>query len=300
MFYYESPIPYMGNKYKLLRQLLPLFPEKCDTFYDLFGGSGVVSMNYRGQCKTVYNEFNPIIVSLIGMIRNSDVEELDKYFKEKVRVYNLRTQSDKINYDRNAEGYYRLRNEYNSMPPSERNPRDLYLLICYSIYHIIRFNSDNQFNVGNGSDGYNERNFYRLKSMQRLFKNVEIWNKNVFDIDLSVFSEDDFVYCDPPYSSTTAVYNEERAFGHWDDMESDKRLFDLLSKLTERNIKWGLSNVFACRGKVNKHLIEWCDNNSLIVVHLEKDYNPFSRGSSNSDEVYICNYRPRNLTTSLF
>lgn len=78
MFYYESPIPYMGNKYKLLKQLLPLFPEKCDTFYDLFGGSGVVSMNYKGQNKTVYNEFNSNIIILINMIKNSDIEELDK------------------------------------------------------------------------------------------------------------------------------------------------------------------------------------------------------------------------------
>ena len=43
MKYLESPIFYMGNKYKLLKQLIPLFPSKCDTFLDLFGGSGVVS-----------------------------------------------------------------------------------------------------------------------------------------------------------------------------------------------------------------------------------------------------------------
>lgn len=37
--YLESPIFYMGNKYKLLKQLIPLFPDKCKTFLDLFGGS---------------------------------------------------------------------------------------------------------------------------------------------------------------------------------------------------------------------------------------------------------------------
>ena len=46
MKYLESPIFYMGNKYKLLKQLIPLFPKQCDTFLDLFGGSGVVSIFY--------------------------------------------------------------------------------------------------------------------------------------------------------------------------------------------------------------------------------------------------------------
>lgn len=40
MTYIKSPIFYMGNKYRLLPQLLPLFPSNIDTFYDLFGGSG--------------------------------------------------------------------------------------------------------------------------------------------------------------------------------------------------------------------------------------------------------------------
>ena len=49
--YYRSPIPYMGNKYKLLKHILPLFPKTCKTFIDLFGGSGTVSMNYQGTEK---------------------------------------------------------------------------------------------------------------------------------------------------------------------------------------------------------------------------------------------------------
>lgn len=61
--YLESPIFYMGNKYKLLKQLIPLFPKQCDTFLDLFGGSGVVSMNYQGNKKL-------FIMSLIQIYLN--------------------------------------------------------------------------------------------------------------------------------------------------------------------------------------------------------------------------------------
>ena len=37
----RSPIFYMGNKLRLLDQLIPLFPHECTTFVDLFGGGDV-------------------------------------------------------------------------------------------------------------------------------------------------------------------------------------------------------------------------------------------------------------------
>jgi adenine-specific DNA-methyltransferase len=36
--YVKSPLNYTGGKYKLLSQILPLFPNEIDTFIDLFGG----------------------------------------------------------------------------------------------------------------------------------------------------------------------------------------------------------------------------------------------------------------------
>ena len=34
----QSPLNYKGGKYKLLPQLIPLFPKKIHTFVDLFCG----------------------------------------------------------------------------------------------------------------------------------------------------------------------------------------------------------------------------------------------------------------------
>lgn len=70
-------------------------------------------------------------------------------------------------------------------------------------------------------------------------------------------------------------------------------MFKLLEGANKRGIKWGLSNVFENRGKKNQHLIDWCEKNGWQVYHLDRNYNPFSRGNSNSDEVYICNYPPQ-------
>ena len=45
MEYVKSPLNYTGGKYKLLPQLLELFPKQVNTFVDLFAGGGNVSVN---------------------------------------------------------------------------------------------------------------------------------------------------------------------------------------------------------------------------------------------------------------
>ncbi len=74
MTYIKSPIFYMGNKYRLLPQLLPLFPNNIDTFYDLFGGSGCMSGNVNAN-RIVYNEINENIVELYKLFLEYTPEE---------------------------------------------------------------------------------------------------------------------------------------------------------------------------------------------------------------------------------
>ena len=281
-----SPIFYMGNKYKLLKQMLPLFPETCRVFIDAFGGSGVVTMNYRGGTQ-VYNEINPNVIGLINMILTTDLDELNTYYLDKIQRYNLRTKSNKKHPELNAEGFYQLRKEYNSSANKEY--KDLFLLLCYSMNHLLHFNKNNEFNASNGNDSYNEKNFNQLQDFKECFQGVKIMNKNVFDINFDILGTDDFIYFDPPYFNTEAVYNEKRAFGGW-DINCDFQLYEICDKLTQKGIKWALSNVFVNRGKENTHLIKWCEDRQYAVSHLNRNYNPFSRGNSNNDEVLIMNY----------
>lgn len=39
--YIKSPLNYVGGKFKLLPEIIPLFPTNINTFVDLFGG-GVI------------------------------------------------------------------------------------------------------------------------------------------------------------------------------------------------------------------------------------------------------------------
>ena len=297
--YRQSPIFYMGNKYKLLKYIIPLFPKNCDVFVDGFGGSAVVSINYKGKNKTIYNEYNPNIYNLVKLFKDNNFDVLDEYIQNTIDKYDLKTGKKRKNFDSEdafleymnlkKERYNKFRAQYNGSIGG-RKYLDLYILSIFSCNHLIRFNTKDEFNASFGSNGdYNENLKNKIKDGVEGLKGIELLNKDFFDLDLSVLSKDSFVYVDPPYLNTTAVYNEKRAYGGW-NIDSDYRLFKVLEELNNRGIKWGFSNVFINRGISNNHLIKWCEDNDWNVLHLQRNYNPFSRGNSNNDEVYIYNY----------
>ena len=161
----------------------------------------------------------------------------------------------------------------------------MYILICYSTNHLIRFNRKNEFNASVGvTPRYIKEYIYNAYEPM---KQVNISCKNYKEVPIK---ENCFVYCDPPYFNTLAVYNEKIEYGGW-TIKDDLELFDYLEKLDKRNIKFGLSNVFKNRGKTNEHLIEWCNKNNWEVYHLDRNYRPFGKSNSNTDEVYITNYK---------
>lgn len=192
------------------------------------------------------------------------------------------------------ENYLKFREYYNNS--SERDYIDLYTLTYFSFCNLIRFNQKNQFNMPFGNRCFLEEHKDKIKNACEILKNknIKFKNENAFDVlNETKFEKDDFIYLDPPYTNTTAIYNEKRAFGGW-NIEDDKRLFLILEELNKEGIKWGLSNVFENKGIKNEHLINWCKENNWNVYHLNKNYASLGKGNANSDEVYICNYENTN------
>ena len=58
--YIKSPMNYTGGKYKLLNQILPLFPKDINTFVDLFTGGCSVAVNVNAN-KIIANDFNDLL-----------------------------------------------------------------------------------------------------------------------------------------------------------------------------------------------------------------------------------------------
>lgn len=299
--YVKSPIFYMGGKYDLLYELLPRFPLEKDvgTFIDLFGGSGTVSLNVPYK-NIIYNELNENIVNLLLMLKNEKPNVIIEHIEKRVKEFNLPLETTDLRYvekekrDRENQNYLKFRSFYNKQ--ENRDLKDLYTLTFYSFCNCIRFNQKNEFNMPFGNrcilDIHKEQIRSSYKRLNEL--NLQITNLDAFKILESIKNNtnDLFIYLDPPYSNTTAIYNEKRAFGGW-TIEHDNKLMSELDRIDKLGVKWAMSNVLENKGKNNNHLKEWARNNGYKIIYLEdKTYSTFGTGNSNSREILIVNYEP--------
>ena len=71
----QSPLNYTGGKYRLLPQLLPLFPDKVRVLLDIFCGGGNVGAN--ANCERIwFNDINNDVIQLLKLFANSDPKKL--------------------------------------------------------------------------------------------------------------------------------------------------------------------------------------------------------------------------------
>ena len=103
--YIKSPLNYVGGKYKLLNQIIPIFPKEINTFVDLFGGGFNVGCNVKAE-HVVYNDILKEVVSLLRYIQGNNTEDLLSEIDGYIKTYSLSKE--------NKEGYLTLRSDYNS------------------------------------------------------------------------------------------------------------------------------------------------------------------------------------------
>lgn len=273
--YIKSPLNYTGGKYKLLPQILPLFPKEIDTFYDLFCGGLNVSINVKAN-SYVANDLNTQVINLYKWFISKDKNTIFNEILNKSNEYKLQ---DKI-----KDTYLRLRNDYNT------NKTDLlfYLLITSSFSNQIRFNKKGEFNLPFGDRYFNPTMQENLKQFLNKLETMYIsfTNTDFRCLDINNLNKNDFVYLDPPYLITVATYNENGGWSENDDLD----LLNLLDKLNNKGIKFAMSNVLEHKGKTNNTLINWSKNYN--TQHLNHTYNNCNYHSckGNSDEVLIYNY----------
>lgn len=275
--YIKSPLNYTRGKYKILDKIIPKFPSEINTFVDLFSGGFNVGINVEAN-RIICNDNINYLIELYEYIKETETEELILKIKQITNKYELNKT--------NKEGYLKLRNEYNL----SKKPILLFILICFSFNHMIRFNNDYQFNVSFGKDRseYNMRIEENLKIFSETLKQKEIifTSLDFFNVDLSELGKEDFVYYDPPYLISDASYNK-----NWTGKE-EKQLLELLDNLNQRNIKFALSNVLYHKGQENKFLAEW--SKKYKIHYIDNSYRNCSYQLKNrrnkSVEVLITNY----------
>ena len=300
----QSPLNYTGGKYRLLPQLLPLFPDKVRVLLDIFCGGGNVGAN--ANCERIwFNDINNDVIQLLKLFANSDPKKLISSIEKIICKFGLSDVS-KYGYEyygcSSSEGvakynesrFNELRSYTNSFEKRTKSYyTHLYVLIVYAFNNHIRFNSSHAFNLPVGKRDFNKKMKDKLMSFCEAVGKAEplFTSKDFRKIDISVLTENDFVYADPPYLITCATYNEQ---GGW--TEKDERdLLNFLDNLHQRNIKFALSNVLTNKGKTNEILIEWLERNPQYnCTHLKYDYanSNYHKTDSDqkSDEVLIRNY----------
>lgn len=272
----------------MLPQILPLFPKRIRTFIDLFCGGANVGMNVKSK-KVVFNDNLSYLIDLYRAFQTIPKAEILQHIENRI--------SDLALSMTNEEGYLALRNLYNN----QRNPLDLFVLTAYSFNHQIRFNNSHLFNNTFGRDRSSFNNRMRnnlIDFLDKLAVSDASFSCGSFDgFDLSELTEEDFLYCDPPYLITTGTYNDgKRGFSGWNEGE-ERKLLSLLKTVDENGLRFALSNVLIHKGKTNDMLIEWVYKNKYKLFHLNKNYSnsnyhTIDRGKTASDEVLITNYEP--------
>lgn len=261
MSYIKSPLNYTGGKYKLLKNIMPVFPEKIHTFVDLFAGGFNVGINVTAD-NIICNDHISYLIDIYRYMADIEVDILIEKIKGTIDKYDLSLT--------NADGYNSLRYDYNACP----NLLYLLVLTFYSFNHQIRFNNDHKFNTPFGKERscYNKNIEQNLKEFCSALqnKNITFENKDFLSIDLSALTSDDLVYCDPPYLISTGSYNDgKRGFKDWTERE-ELELLDLLDKLDKQEVKFVLSNVLYHKGESNESLIQW--SKKYRTIFLDKTY----------------------------
>lgn len=286
--YICSPLNYIGGKYKLLSQIIPLFPVNINRFVDLFCGGCNVGINTPAK-SILFNDNLKYLIDLYICFQKNEIKDVLAHIENRIKEYSLTLT--------NETGYLELRKLYNT----ERNPLDLFVLIAYSFNHQIRFNNSHNFNnpFGRERSSYNPKMRQKLQHFLKRIKSKEISfsSMDFLQFDFSQLSTDDFVYCDPPYLITTGTYNDgKRGFKGWSNKE-EEQLLSLLSILNNKGVKFALSNVLTHKDKTNNILTNWIKKNDMFVTHLNMDYsnsyyNKKDKSRYSSDEVLITNYQP--------
>lgn len=301
----QSPLNYTGGKYKLLPQIMKLFPEDCEQVVDLFCGGCNVGINVKCN-KVLFNDQNTNLINLIKTFLEEDKSYSLNRISKIIDFYNL-SRSDKNGYEYygckssdglakyNKEHFLNLREEFNRKKIKDSEYYYMqYVLILYAFNNQIRFNKKGKYNLPVGKRDYNVKMQIKLSDFIDRIKSgdYKFISEDFRQISLSEFSEKTFFYVDPPYLITCATYNEQSGWTEKDEGD----LLNYLDDIHSKGMKFALSNVIESKGKINSMLLNWIRVNSdkyymheLVYDYSNSNYQTDNKNSK-TKEVLVTNY----------
>lgn len=295
----RSPLFYVGDKYKLMPQLIEYFPKQINNYYEPFVGGGTVFLNITAN-NYFLNDLDENLMRihkyLIKSAENTgefyqDIEKIILKYKlsysyKKNDVSNeLRKKYKKTYFAHYNKGnYIRLRNDFNKK--KEKDFLLLYVLLIYGFNRMLRFNKKGEFNIPVGNVDFNKNVVDALNNYFECVrkKNIKIHIQDYIEFFKGrKYEEHDFVYIDPPYLITSSEYNK-----NW-DLQNDLELLKIIDNLNQNGVRFALSNVTHYKGRENRNLMEWLKKYKSYTINS----NYISYHNNNNKEireVLITNY----------
>ena len=293
----QSPLNYTGGKFRLLPQILPLFPKNAPLMLDLFCGGASVGINANAQ-KVILNDKSSELVGILRLFQRTPLNELLQGLSRLIAEFKLSNSREfgYAHYDcngavglsaHNKAGFNALRAAYNA----DKDPLKLFALVIYGFNNQLRFNARGEFNLPCGKRDFNAKMQDKFTAFVRALQSREISLENVDfrDFDTSILNKQSFVYIDPPYLLATASYNENGAWGEQDERD----LYEFMQALHAKGVKFAFSNVLFHKGKPHSMLEKWLEKCPFLRTHFlnfsYKNCNYHTKRSE-SNEVLITNY----------
>ena len=295
----RSPMFYVGDKYKLIREIRTHFPNHINRLIEPFVGGGSVMMNVDAD-GYLLNDIDSYVIGLhrmlcgyVGREQNFYTEFyriVDQYglslsFRENLVPQDLKKAHPKTYFAKyNKEAYRQLKADF--IAGGQQDWMQLYVLLIYGFNRMLRFNKKGLFNLPVGNVDYNQNTRDALEDYFRVMvsKHVEWYNEDFRNFLGNInYQEDDLVYLDPPYLITFSEYNKL-----WNE-ETERDLLALLDDMNARGIHFAISNVTHYRGRTNTLFLEW---SAQYHSHpINSNYISFNDNSIKQfNEVLVTNY----------
>lgn len=198
---------YIGNKHQFLdiiKQIILNCHDITDSFIDVFGGSGVVSLNVQKFFSyVVLNDIDENVMCVHNAFKNANWSDY--------RSFCNRTYIDTLDLSK-KDIYYKFRDKGNKeFFFQDKNSFDkgffLYFVSGGCINSFFRI-GPNGFNQSSGLEDLSRRfSLMRWNSFKKAYSKIELRNMDFTEIFNEFSDKPRTWFLDPPYFSTSNTYN---------------------------------------------------------------------------------------------
>lgn len=222
------PLKSQGIKTKLVPWIKELVKQKEGKWIEPFLGTGVVGFNLQFS-NALLNDTNPHIINFYRAIQNKEITKssVQKYLQDEGALLSVA--------EENGYEHFRLvKNRFNK----QGNPLDFLFLSRAGFNGMMRFNRKGEWNIpfckkpNRFAQAYITKISNQVEAVSKIIKAEPSWtftNKSFSEI-IPLATENDFIYCDPPYFGRYVDY-----YNGWTE-EDEELLFNQLSNTSAKFI----------------------------------------------------------------